>query len=182
VHEAGRWPFTGLLTDEGAGAAYNCPVPKGLNDTEFDLILNEVILPFAAAARPEAIFLQCGADAVLEDPLSRLALSNNSHWRTVAALTPMAPRIIVSGGGGYNPWTVGRLWAGVWATLAGHEIPDRLPVSAETIQASLTWPRKGRPTDALLTTLRDAPREGPIRSEIRQAVSHLKSRIAQGVF
>jgi acetoin utilization protein AcuC len=28
--------------------------------------------------------LQCGADAVEEDPLSRLTLSNNAHWDVLA--------------------------------------------------------------------------------------------------
>jgi acetoin utilization protein AcuC len=36
------------------------------------------------AFAPEAIVLQCGADAVEEDPLSRLSLSNNAHWACCA--------------------------------------------------------------------------------------------------
>ncbi|SPF80327.1 acetoin utilization protein AcuC [Pseudoprimorskyibacter insulae] len=180
VHEAMRWPFTGGLEDTAQGASYNLPVPRGFNDSEFALVLNELILPVVADFKPQAIFLQCGADAVLEDPLSRLALSNNSHWSTVRALMPMTPRLIVSGGGGYNPWTVGRLWAGVWATLSGQDIPDRLPPEAEAIQRSMAWPRKGRPDPVLLTTLRDAPRDGPVRDEIRSGVSALRQRLAAG--
>ena len=34
------------------------------------------------------------------------------------------------GGGGYNPWTVSRYWAGLWATIAGYEIPATLPDEA----------------------------------------------------
>ena len=72
-----------------------------------------------------------------EDPLSRLSLSNNAHWAVVAALRPLAPRLLVLGGGGYNPWSVGRLWTGIWAVLAGHEIPDRLPAEAEAVLRGL---------------------------------------------
>ena len=178
-HEERRWPFTGALDDGGLGNLFNLPVPRGLNDTEMEMIVDTLILPRTAAFRPEAVVLQCGADAVEEDPLSRLSLSNNAHWAVVRALGALAPRFIVLGGGGYNPWSVGRLWTGVWATLAGHEIPDRLPPAAESVLRALSWPanRRGRnPPEHWFTTLRDAPRPGPIRSEIRARLELLAGR------
>lgn len=182
VHEEGRWPFTGLLTDRGCGNAFNLPVPRGFNDTEMRAVLEGVILPRVAAHRPEAVVLQCGADAVEEDPLARLSLSNNAHWAVVAALRPLSPRFMVLGGGGYNPWTVGRLWSGVWATLAGEEIPDRLPGDASAVLAALSWGGGGRPPPdpALLVTLRDAPREGALRAEVRDRLAVLAARGAPG--
>ncbi len=111
VHEERRWPFTGRLEDDAGGNAFNLPVPRGFNDTEMRAALEDLILPRVAAFRPDAVVLQCGADAVEEDPLSRLSLSNNAHWSVVAALRPLAPRYLVLGGGGYNPWTVGRCGA-----------------------------------------------------------------------
>jgi acetoin utilization protein AcuC len=132
--------------------------------------------------RPEAIVLQCGADAVAEDPLSRLALSNNAHWQAVALLRPLSTRLLVLGGGGYNPWTVGRLWSGVWATLNGYEIPDRLPERARAVLAALTWTRRPlMPTDALIDTLRDTPREGGVPDELRTAIHTLRARQAAWV-
>ena len=137
-----------------------------------------MILPAVEALRPEAIVLQCGADAVAEDPLARLELSNNAHWALLSALMPMAPRLLVLGGGGYNPWSVGRLWSGVWATLNGHEIPARLPEEAEAVLRGLTWSRRARgPTpDHLYTTLRDAPRPGPVCDTLRDRVHVLRGR------
>jgi acetoin utilization protein AcuC len=176
VHEERRWPFTGALHDTAGGSAFNLPVPRGFNDTEMRAALHELILHRVAAFAPEALVLQCGADAVEEDPLSRLSLSNNAHWGIVAALAPMAPRYLVLGGGGYNPWTVGRLWAGVWATLIGAEIPDRLPPEAEAVLRALTWARRGLPDARLLVTLRDAPREGPVRPEVRERLAALARR------
>ncbi|MHA6323868.1 acetoin utilization protein AcuC [Roseivivax sp. CAU 1753] len=176
-HEENRWPFTGRLEDTAGGAAFNLPLPRGANDSDFALFLDEVMLPATQAFAPDAIFLQCGADAVTEDPLSRLALSNNAHIRTVAALMGMAPRLIVSGGGGYNPWSVARLWTCVWATLSGQVIPAQLPRTAEQTLRNLDWARKARPGAALLTTLRDAPREGPVSDAVRARVAHLKARI-----
>ncbi len=170
VHEAGRWPRTGLADDRAGGAARNFPVPPGFNDTEMRLLLNDAILPLVRAHRPDAVFLQCGADALEEDPLAKLSLSNNAHWSAVAALQDAAPRLVVTGGGGYNPYTVGRCWAGAWATLNGFEIPARTTPAAEAVLRGLTYNRAaGRnPPEHWFTTLRDAPREGPVRDEIKE--------------
>ncbi|KZY34023.1 acetoin utilization protein [Roseovarius sp. HI0049] len=178
THEAGRWPFTGGLEDEAGGSAVNLPLPRGTGDDGFAMVRDEVILPAVDTFHPQAIVFQCGADAVAEDPLSRLELSNNAHWALLTALMPMAPRLLVLGGGGYNPWTVGRLWAGVWATLNGQEIPDRLPPEAEAVLAGLTWSRRSRgPTPPhLLTTLRDPPRPGQISDVLRQSVGVAAAR------
>ena len=179
VHEDGLWPRTGALQDAGGGSAFNLPVPRKLNDDEMALIRDEVILPKVAAFKPDAIVLQCGADAVEEDPLSHLSLSNNAHWEIVRGLIPLAKRFLVLGGGGYNPWSVGRLWTGVWATLNGAEIPDRLPQDAEEVLRALEFPhnRRGKnPPEHWFTTLRDAAHNGPIREDVRASVEILKAR------
>jgi acetoin utilization protein AcuC len=115
------------------------------------------------------VVLQCGADGLAEDPQSRLALSNGALWRVVARLRALAPRLLVLGGGGYNPWSVGRAWAGVWATLNGFEIPARLPGEAEAVLRGLTWRHtRGRnPPETWFTTLADPPRPGPLRPAVR---------------
>ncbi|PTX50196.1 acetoin utilization protein AcuC [Allosediminivita pacifica] len=177
VHEENRWPRTGLLTDDAGGAAFNLPVGRGFNDTEFALVLEELILPVVEDFAPEAVFLQCGADALTEDPLSRLALSNNSHRAAVRALRGLSPRFIVSGGGGYNPWSVARCWTSVWGELSGQDVPDVLPPAAQALLRGLVWARKGRPNAALLTTLHDAPREGEVRDTLRADVERLAARI-----
>ncbi|MEO0697569.1 MAG: acetoin utilization protein AcuC [Pseudomonadota bacterium] len=179
VHEERRWPFTGLLEDRGAGEVWNLPVPRGFNDTEMALVRDALILPRLAAFRPEAIVLQCGADAVEEDPLSRLALSNNAHWAVVAAVQAMTDRLLVLGGGGYNPWSVGRLWTGVWAVLNGFEVPDRLPPEGEAVLRGLQWrghSRGKKPAEHWFTTLRDAARDGAVRDEVRGRVDALVER------
>ncbi|QEW22997.1 Acetoin utilization protein AcuC [Marinibacterium anthonyi] len=183
VHEEGLWPRTGGLEETAGGSAINLPVPRGMNDTEMELIREEVILPAVAGFGPEAIVLQCGADAVEEDPLSHLSLSNNAHWGVVRGLMGMAPRLLVLGGGGYNPWSVGRLWTGVWATLNAIEIPDRLTEEAEAVQRGLSFEgnRRGKnPPRHWFTTLKDTPREGPVRDEVRERVRVLKRRIGAG--
>jgi acetoin utilization protein AcuC len=173
VHEAGRWPRTGAVEDTQGGGAMNIPVPAGLNDSEMRFILDAAILPVVEALKPAAIMLQGGADALAEDPLADLALSNNAHWAVVAALAHAAPRFILLGGGGYNPWSVARCWSGAWATLNGWEIPERLPGRAEGVLRALTLNRAaGRnPAPHWFTTIRDAPREGAVREDVRDVVA-----------
>jgi acetoin utilization protein AcuC len=185
VHEAGRWPTTpegaGAARDQGGGGAINIPVPPGFNDSEMDYIRETVILPVGAEFDPQAVVLQCGADALADDPLSRLELSNGALWRVVADLLAVAPRFLVLGGGGYNPWSVGRCWAGVWARLNTFEIPEKLPPAAEALLREITWRhRRARAApDAWFTTLEDAPHPGAIREEVRstvrEALGHCKT-------
>ncbi len=168
IHEAGRWPFTGAAHDRAGGSARNFPVPPGLNDSEHRWLMQHAVLPLIAARRPQAILLQTGADSLEEDPLAKLALSNNAYFDAVAAVRPLAPRLLVVGGGGYNPYTVGRCWAGIWAVLNNLPIPPSAPPAAETVLRNLVYNRAaGRnPPEHWFTTLRDAPREGPVREDI----------------
>lgn len=177
-HEENRWPFSGALDDDGGGNCFNLPVPRDLNDTEMEAVLHDLILPRTADFRPEVIVLQCGADALTEDPLSRLTLSNNAHIGVLKALLPLAPRFLLLGGGGYNPWSVGRCWSALWATLAGYEIPDRLPPRAQDVLKSLSWNGGQRPppADHMLTTILDRPRPGPLRPELRARLANLARR------
>ncbi|MGS4946587.1 acetoin utilization protein AcuC [Meridianimarinicoccus sp. RP-17] len=174
VHEENRWPRTGAITDRGCGNLVNLPVPKGLNDNEMALIRDDLILRRVAGFRPDAIVMQCGADALAEDPMSRLSLSNNAHIAILRGLRALSPRLMVLGGGGYNPWSVGRLWTRVWAELAGHPVPDRLPPPARAVLDGLRWTglRERRPVQLhWRDTLRDLPAEGPIRDAIRTRIA-----------
>ena len=174
IHEGGRWPFTGAADDRAGGAALNFPVPQGFNDSEMRFLMTHAVLPAIRARRPQAIMLQAGADALEEDPLAKLALSNNAHRAVAAALPGLAPRLIVTGGGGYNPYTVARCWAGIWGVLNGFAIPDVLPDAAEAVLCGLTYNRAaGRnPPAHWFTTLNDLPREGVVRASVLRLVDH----------
>ncbi len=180
VHEAGRWPMgprdgskaLGAAEDRGGGRARNLPVPPGFNDAEMDLVLEQAILPTLESFDPAAVVLQCGADGLADDPMSKLALSNRALWRVVAAVKARAPRLLVLGGGGYNPWSVARCWAGVWATLAGHPIPERLPEPAVSLLRQIAWRhRLGRtPPAHWFESLADPTPPQAVRAEVRQIV------------
>lgn len=177
LHEGGRWPMgrddtwtaaPGGVHDRAGGMARNLPLPRELNDTEVAVVLDTAVMPLLASFAPEAVVLQCGADALADDPMTKLSLSNGALWAAVDAVRAVAPRLLVLGGGGYNPWSVARCWAGVWATLSGQPIPERLPDAAERLLRAVHWPhRRGRfPAEHWFTTLSDKPNAGLVRPEI----------------
>jgi acetoin utilization protein AcuC len=182
LHERGRWPHTGDLSDTGRGRACNLPLPAGFNDGELRLLVEEVVVPLAGRIEPQAVVLVCGADALAGDPLSSMALSNVALWPAVARIAALAPAAVVLGGGGYNPWTVTRYWTGLWGTLSGRAIPEALPAAARAICDRLHCdlideedvPERWR------TTLADPPNEAPVRDEVRllreQALRQADSR------
>ncbi len=179
IHESGRWPGTGKVEDRAGGMARNLPVPAGFNDSEMRYLMQQAVLPMIRAFRPQAILLQSGADSLEEDPLARLSLSNNAYWEVVRAVRKLAPRLMVVGGGGYNPYTVARCWAGVWAALNDFAIPERLPWEAETVLRGLVYNRAaGRnPPAHWFTTMRDTPREGLVRAEIAQLADVFRDEV-----
>jgi acetoin utilization protein AcuC len=168
VHEAGRWPRTGTSCDSARGI-WNFAVPPGFNDAEFSLLLAQKILPVIAAFRPDAIWLLPGADALADDPMAKLSLSNNAIWEAVQAVKLLAPRLIVGGGGGYNPYALARCWAGIWAVLNEFPIPDNLPQAALDVLGGAKYFRAaGRnPPAHWLNTLRDPPSQGGVRDEVK---------------
>jgi acetoin utilization protein AcuC len=181
VHEDGRWPMAatgdgtiaGSAADTAGGSARNIPVPPDFNDDEMAYVLEAAILPLIDAFEPQAIVIQGGSDACADDPLSRLGLSNTALWRMVRSVMDLAPRTLMLGGGGYNPWSVGRTWAGFWAVLNGYDIPERVTPEAEAVLRSLSWRHsRGRnPPESWFTALADPPRRGPLRSAVREAVA-----------
>ena len=181
IHEAGRWPGTGSLQDRGQGRACNLPVPTGCNDSEFEFLMSEVVLPLAARIRPAAVVVTSGADPLRGDPLSRMDLSNVVLWDAVEALTKITPSAVVLGGGGYNPWTVARCWAGLWARLTGRPIPVVLPAEAQRLLAGLHSDllEEDDREPAWITTLADPTNSGPVRDQVKEIAR--QARLANGL-
>ena len=179
VHEENRWPHTGALDDRGQGSARNIPVPAKFCDDELAFIMTEAVEPLATQFAPDAVVVCCGADGLTGDPLSSMSLSNGALWTAVEAAIAHADASVIVGGGGYNPWTVARCWAGLWGKIAGYALPDTLPDSAQKVLSGLECDLIDDEDieAAWLTTLIDKPSRGPVRKEVRQAVDAVLSAL-----
>jgi acetoin utilization protein AcuC len=173
IHEHGRWPHSGAADDVGRGYARNLPVPPGFNDSELGFLLDEAVLPLAAQFAAEAVVVTCGTDALAGDPLSSMRLSNVALWAAVERVIGRDGPAVVLGGGGYNPWTLARCWAGLWGRLAGRGVPVELPPAARVILQGLACDLIDEEDvePAWITTLADEPRPGPVRDEVKSLVS-----------
>jgi acetoin utilization protein AcuC len=171
IHEENRWPYSGK-TDQPTRAIRNFPVPKGFNDCELDLLMDCVVMPAMARFAPDAAVITCGADGLDGDPLSGMALSNGALWRAVRRITAQAPGTAVLGGGGYNPWTLARCWAGLWGVLNGFSLPDTLPAASQTLLRGLECDlidEEDAP-ETWFTRLADAPKTDPVRPAVLKIV------------
>ena len=175
IHEKDRWPRTGNLKDRASGFARNLPVPAGFNDAELEAIIVNAVVPLGLEFDPEAVVIQSGCDALSDDPQSKLELSNLGLWNAVDRIVKLAPRVLVVGGGGYNPWATARAWSGVWAILNNINPNVDLPAEAINILKSLTWHHsKGRnPPKHWFYTIADKPNFGMIREEVTIAIEEV---------
>ncbi|ANK82387.1 MAG: acetoin utilization protein [Rhizobiales bacterium NRL2] len=164
LHEHGRWPHDAATEQRHDATTVNLALPRGAGDAAFRAAFETGALPRVRAFDPQVVIVQAGADALADDPLSRLELSNRALWRAVRQLDRAAEKMIVLGGGGYNPWSVARCWTGIWGVIAGYARPSRLPEGAEAVLRGLSWRRAaGRnPPEHWFTTLADPlPADGP---------------------
>ena len=175
IHEADRWPFSGAADDRGSGGARNMPVPKGINDSELRYLLQYAIMPLLDSFSPDAFVICCGADCLAGDPLSGMMLSNVALWETVEQITALNKPTVVLGGGGYNPWTVARYWAGMWGRLTGQAFPERLPDNAIELLAGMECDLIDEEDVVAdwMNTLVDSPYPGSVRDTIKSLAAEV---------
>ena len=140
IHEENRWPRTGTPHDKGGGQAQNYTLPRGADDIALLEIVNLHILPDLVQFDPEFIILQAGCDGLLDDPQSGLAYSNHGYWQAAEQILGLERPSLVLGGGGYNPFTTARAWAGLWG-LIKKKNPYQTKANTEVRQilSSLEW-------------------------------------------
>ena len=113
------FPGSGALADQGGIAGKQCvinvPLHQGCSDETFLRAFNHTIHGAASAFKPDVVVLQCGADALVGDPLGEFNLSSKGYTGCLKVLQqefPNAPLLLL-GGGGYHEYNVARCWAGV---------------------------------------------------------------------
>jgi acetoin utilization protein AcuC len=137
MHELsmGFYPGTGRLNEiglgEGKGYCVNIPLPPLTDDVEYWKAFEDLVVPLWLAYKPDFVFWEVGADAYYEDPLADLMLTYDTYHRlsmTVRQLVHLGRnKLVVVGGGGYNPVAAAKIWTIVLADLADIALPPVLP-------------------------------------------------------
>jgi acetoin utilization protein AcuC len=138
-HESGQFIFPGtgfsneIGENEGIGFSINLPLFPGTWD---DLYINsfESILPCIwEEYDPEFIIWQCGADGHYLDILGHLNLTTNLYaylGKRIAELSKKSKangKLLLLGGGGYNPDSVARVWLAILGGITGLKLPINSP-------------------------------------------------------
>lgn len=137
-HEDGLHLFPGSgFTNEvgeagGAGLKLNVPLPPFTDDTLYLRIFREIVPHAVRKFKPEFLLLQCGADSHANDLLAHLQLTTKTYVEVANILHELAHdvgsgRLVVFGGGGYNPANVARTWTAVAAALSQTKLPNATP-------------------------------------------------------
>ncbi|MCB8932313.1 MAG: hypothetical protein M9921_08615 [Fimbriimonadaceae bacterium] len=130
IHEspASLFPGTGRADDVGpAGTAVNVPLAAGTTGDVWLWAFEHGILEPITRFEPEAVVLQMGTDAHVDDPLGHLRVSAQEWLRAVVLVRELGLPIAALGGGGYNLDNVPRMWGAACVALAGGVVPDTLP-------------------------------------------------------
>lgn len=130
IHESGLsiYPWSGFVEDigEGAGEGYtvNIPLLQGSDDVIFLYAFDAVVPPLIDAFRPDIVVAVIGGDTHREDPLGHLNLTSMGYERTIRIIDRISPKLLVTGGGGYNVYKTAALWTLAWAALCRIEPVD----------------------------------------------------------
>lgn len=125
IHQdpATLFPGLGFITDPGV----NVPLAPGTSGDVWLWAFREGLMPFVREFDPEAVVLQLGTDSHSTDPLARID-NDVQHWlAAVEDVRALGVPTVALGGGGYDVRNVPRMWMAACLTLAGHEVPQRLP-------------------------------------------------------
>ena len=179
IHEKNKWPRTGKLEESKIKNLMNIPVPENFNDTEMLFILNELIIPYCKTLNPDITIIQAGTDSLKDDPQSKMILTNCVYWHSISVLKEISSKILILGGGGYNPYITAKAWAGNWLVLNSKEklLQSKMTNECKEILRSLKWKnsrvRNGIPNKWLDNWI-DEVEEIPIRDEVKELVPSIQ--------
>ena len=148
IHESGQFLFPGTgYTDEtgrgdGTGYSVNVPLAPYTGDEVWLEAFDKVVPPLLGSFEPDLVFTQLGIDTHFRDPITHLRLTTQGHNEAVRRLGELAGksgRWVAVGGGGYDPGAVARAWTMDLATMAGFELPERVPDSFNSIPVPATF-------------------------------------------
>lgn len=131
-YDGSFYPGTGRIEEVGRGRGLgymvNVPLPRRVYDEAYLYAFEELVFPLIKSYQPQIILLQFGVDGHYRDPLVGFSLTTRAYEKMAAMMHGLAHevcdgRLLVLGGGGYDPRNVARCWAIMLATISG-ALPD----------------------------------------------------------
>jgi acetoin utilization protein AcuC len=130
LHESGKtlYPWSGFEDGigirEGRGHNVNVPLLSGTDDEVYLYAFREIVPPLIGAFKPDIVFAEIGGDVHRDDPLAHFNVTSNGFREVVRMIRDASPKVIATGGGGYNLFKTAALWALAWAEMCGIEPHD----------------------------------------------------------
>jgi acetoin utilization protein AcuC len=179
LHESGEtlFPGTGSVdeigTGPGKGYTINIPLPDGTYDEAFLEAFKKAALPIIKKYDPDVMILELGMDALANDPLAHLNLTNNVYADIINLVLKMGKPILATGGGGYNIKNTVRGWALAWSVLCGDEEYDLSLGMGGVMLENVEW--SGGLRDRVLPP--DYQKKSKINAEINRVIKKIRSAV-----
>ncbi|KAG6446852.1 hypothetical protein O3G_MSEX004598 [Manduca sexta] len=130
-YEPGFYPGSGSINDIGSskGKGYSCnfPLHELYSDDTIEYVFEKVFNSVYSYFNPDAIVVQCGADALARDPHGGAQLTTRGYCSCVRMVLDKRKPTMLLGGGGYKHTNAARLWTSITAMVAGIDIDDSIP-------------------------------------------------------
>jgi acetoin utilization protein AcuC len=130
IHESGStlYPWSGFHDDiginGGRGYTVNIPLLQGSDDEVYLYAFESIVPPLVEAFGPDIVVAVLGADIHREDALGHLNVTSIGYEKVVRIINDISPKLLATGGGGYNMYKTAALWTLAWAVLCGLEPTD----------------------------------------------------------
>ncbi len=121
------YPRTGRTDEIGTGAGrgfnINVPLPRRTGHRAYLSAFDQIVMPSLQKYQPEFLLVEFGVDGHADDPLVGLQLTTQTYQSIIEKLHAASHewcdgRMLLFGGGGYQPDAVVRCWGIMLGTLA----------------------------------------------------------------
>ncbi|XP_067634834.1 histone deacetylase 8-like [Eurosta solidaginis] len=130
-YECGFYPGTGGSEDCGFGGskgyAANFPFRNGIGGGNYCKSFKRIVSKIFDCYAPDACVIQCGADAIVGDPLGGTNLTSLDFIDCIGFVLERGLPTVLLGGGGYNFANASRFWTQLTASCCGRQISEDIP-------------------------------------------------------
>ncbi|KAI0045924.1 Arginase/deacetylase [Auriscalpium vulgare] len=125
-------PLSCLPTPESDPFTLAVPLRSGASNATYMRLWVNVVERVRAAFQPDYVVVQCGTDALAEDPCKvgnwSLGGPGGLSWCVERVLSQWGAKVLLLGGGGYNSPNAARSWALITSVARGSPLPLDTPI------------------------------------------------------